>query len=237
MHDPSSAAVVPPETSPSPVVEARSLEYRVPDRPILRGADLSVGPGETVAIVGPSGSGKTTLLRCLAGIVSPGSGEVWLAGRPLHRLSPSQRAAVRLRAVGFVFQFAELLPELTVRENVQLPLLLQGIPRRASRASADDLLAAVGLRGRGEDSPAQLSGGEAQRVAVARALAHRPSVVLADEPTGALDESTATRVLNLLLRLVEERGTALIVVTHNPRVAAQMAAVYELREGKLHRQR
>lgn len=237
MRERNSAVTLPLEPSANPVVEARSLEYRVPDRPILRGADLSVRPGETVAIIGPSGAGKTTLLRCLAGIASPASGEVWLAGRPLHRLSPSQRAAVRLRAVGFVFQFAELLPELTVRENVQLPLLLQGVPRRTTRAYADELLAAVGLPDRGDGSPAELSGGEAQRVAVARALAHRPSVVLADEPTGALDESTAARVLDLLLQLVEERGAALIVVTHNPRVAERMAVVYELREGRLHRQR
>jgi putative ABC transport system ATP-binding protein len=186
----------------------------------LRGADLTVRAGEVVAVMGPSGSGKSTLLHCLAGILRPDDGSVVFDGRRVDRLSDRQRTRLRRGTFGFVFQFGQLVPELTAVENVAAPLLLAGQRRRPAIAAAQDWferLALTGLQGR---LPGELSGGQAQRVAVARALIGRPRVVFADEPTGALDTAAGDDVMELLVTSVREQNAAAVVVTHEPRVAA-----------------
>jgi putative ABC transport system ATP-binding protein len=197
---------------------------------VLRDITFALEPGAFLAIVGPSGSGKSTLLGLLAGLDRPRQGGVWLDGQDLGALSEDQRAKVRAEKVGFVFQSFHLIPTLTARENVQVPLELQG---QEARGRADELLERVGLADRGHHYPAQLSGGEQQRVAVARAFCHRPRILFADEPTGNLDAATGARVIDLLTELNRETGTTLVLVTHDPELAARARRVIRLRDGAM----
>jgi putative ABC transport system ATP-binding protein len=195
---------------------------------VLRDITFALEPGAFLAIVGPSGSGKSTLLGLLAGLDRPKSGRVWLDGQDLGALTEDQRARLRAEKVGFVFQSFHLIPTLTARENVQVPLELRAQP---ARERADELLARVGLGDRGHHYPAQLSGGEQQRVAVARAFSHRPRLLFADEPTGNLDAATGAKVIELLGELNRETGTTLVLVTHDPDLAARARRVIRLRDG------
>jgi lipoprotein-releasing system ATP-binding protein len=202
---------------------------------VLRGIDLDVRRGETVAIVGPSGAGKSTLLHVLGGLDLPTAGSVHLGGRELSLLEDEELAAVRNRYVGFVFQFHHLLRDFTALENVMMPQVIAGVERGQARDRAMALLTQVGLEERVGHRPAKLSGGEQQRVAVARALVNEPPVLLADEPSGNLDRETSERLHDVLFDLVEHHGTALVVVTHNSTLAGRTDRVLELRDGLLRR--
>jgi lipoprotein-releasing system ATP-binding protein len=223
----------------SSVLEARDLRksYVVGDGSslhVLKGVQLAVRAGETVAIIGASGSGKSTLLHLLGGLDRPTDGEVTLDGRPLSGLPEPELARVRNTRIGFVFQFHHLLRELTALENIMMPLLIGGVDDREARARADALLRAVGLEARRDHTPPQLSGGEQQRVAVARALIHEPTVLLADEPSGNLDHQTGERLHGVLFGMVEERRVAVVLVTHNRELAARTDRVWRLHDGVLH---
>jgi putative ABC transport system ATP-binding protein len=198
---------------------------------VLRGVDLDIPAGSHVALQGPSGAGKSTLLSLLGGLEQPRGGELHVGDVDVRRLRGGRLAAYRRAVVGFVFQHFGLVDVLTARENVMLAMSLTGIPTRQRRCRADDLLAAVGLAHRADHRPAQLSGGEQQRVAIARALANQPRLVLADEPTGNLDEESTERVLDLLERVVVDQGCTLVVVTHNPLVARWAGVRLQLRDG------
>ncbi|RMH67794.1 MAG: ABC transporter ATP-binding protein [Actinomyces sp.] len=197
----------------------RNLRYAVPGREILCGVDLDVASGESVAILGPSGSGKTSLLLCLAGIAVGEARRLEVNGVPIASLDPDRRAEVRLRSLGLIFQAPELLEELTVGENVAIVARLAGVPRRQAAQRADEALSAVGLAGSRDRRPAELSGGEQQRVAVARALVTRPALLLADEPTASLDRRTAVSVAEVLISRAGEAAAGLVLVTHDPLVA------------------
>jgi lipoprotein-releasing system ATP-binding protein len=201
--------------------------------PVLRGASLSLRPGEIVALVGPSGAGKSTLLH-LAGLLErPDGGEVRIDGRAAGRMGDDERTRLRRSAIGFVYQFHHLLPEFSALENVVLPQMIAGRSKAAARARALDLLGMVGLTARATHRPARLSGGEQQRVAIIRALANGPRLLLGDEPTGNLDVHTADGVLAVLLGAVRETGVAALIATHNLDLAARMDRVVTLRDGLL----
>jgi putative ABC transport system ATP-binding protein len=212
-----------------PVLSARSLAKSVPGgRCLFSGLDLAVAPGEIVAIMGESGVGKSTLLNLLAGLDTPDSGAVSIAGQTLSSLSDNDRTDMRRDRIGFVFQAFHILPHLSLAQNVALPLLLAGHPPATALARAETLVADVGLAGRGADYPAALSGGELQRIAIARALVHRPALLLADEPTGNLDPETADLILALLVAAVRRQGASLVMVTHSDRAAAAADRILRL---------
>ena len=200
---------------------------------VLVGVDLAVTAGEVVAIIGESGSGKSTLLHLLGGLDVPTSGSVEIGDQPLHDLSEDDLSAVRNEKIGFVFQFHHLLREFSAEENVMMPQLIGGRDPRQARARARELLQSVGLGGRLEHKPTQLSGGEQQRVAVARALANGPVVLLADEPSGNLDPSTSAHLHDLLFDVSAQHGSAMVIVTHDMALAARADRVFELEEGRL----
>ncbi|MFG6197568.1 ABC transporter ATP-binding protein [Nonomuraea sp. JJY05] len=215
------------------LLRAEGISRSFGSTPALREAGLSVAAGEVLAIMGPSGSGKSTLLHCLAGIFTPDTGEVWFDGRRLDTLDDARRSELRRTAFGFVFQFGQLVPELTVADNVALPLLLGRTRRKHAYARATSWLERLELGGLGGRRTGELSGGQAQRVAIARALVTKPRVVFADEPTGALDSLTGEHVMDLLVGLAREEGATVIVVTHDPRVAACADREVVVRDGKV----
>lgn len=220
------------------MIETRNLTKIYPDGGGVRALDevsLSVRRGEFLAVMGPSGSGKSTLLNLLGALDRPTSGEVWVDGERLAEVRDLDR--FRSRTVGFVFQLHNLIPTLTARENVEVPMRGQGLPRRACRQRAEALLAWVGLAERAAHLPAQLSGGERQRVAVARALANEPRLLLADEPTGNLDSVGGAEIMRLFRRLNEEQGVTVLVVTHDPAIARATDRIVALRDGRIERDR
>ncbi|NNC48156.1 MAG: ABC transporter ATP-binding protein [Sphingomonas sp.] len=200
---------------------------------VLRGVNLNIRKGEIVGLLGPSGSGKSTLLQAVGLLEGGFEGSIRIAGTEASRLDSDARTELRRDALGFVYQFHHLLPDFDARENVILPQLIAGASRADAEARADSLLTRLGLGDRLDHRPAKLSGGEQQRVAVARALANKPPLVLADEPTGNLDEATSERVFSAFLELVREEGSAALVATHNERLAARMDRVLRLHEGVL----
>ncbi|MFJ5266154.1 ABC transporter ATP-binding protein [Streptomyces sp. NPDC088387] len=221
-----STASAAPDT---PLLEARHVSKAHGATRALRGASVALGAGEILAVTGPSGSGKSTLLHCLAGIVRPDAGEVHYRGERVDRLPEHRLSELRRTGFGVVFQFGQLIPELTALDNVGLPLLLAGRGRGEARAAAGEWLERFGVLGQGELRPGEMSGGQAQRVALARALVTSPAVVFADEPTGALDSLAGEQVMTALVRTAREAGTAVVLITHDARVAA-----YADREVALH---
>jgi putative ABC transport system ATP-binding protein len=215
------------------MLSIQGLARRFGPRPILDGLDLQLAAGEYVAVVGESGAGKSTLLNLVAGLDRPDAGHIVIGGEDITRLDEDARTRLRRRRVGFVFQAFHILPHLTIAQNVELPLVLLGVGPAERRARTMDLLTAVGLGERGASPPRELSGGELQRVAVARALVHRPALVLADEPTGNLDPDTADVVLQLLARTIKTQGAAGILVTHSTHAAATADRVLRLDHGRL----
>lgn len=215
------------------LVRVDALWYeRGPDT-ILAGVDLTVHESSVVGVRGPSGSGKTTLLHLVAGLLLPSSGRVVVAGHAVSSMRESERARVRLHNIGIVFQANDLVPELSVAENVGLPLRLMGESRRASRARAEEQLAALGIEDLANQWLDGISGGQLQRTSIARALVHRPRVVLADEPTGALDEANAAAAMRLLIEIARDRGTAVLIVTHSDAMAAACDRIEDLTSGVL----
>ncbi|HEU5267172.1 MAG TPA: ABC transporter ATP-binding protein [Jatrophihabitans sp.] len=217
----------------TPLVKACDLQLSFGPTPALRGASLAVRPGEILAVMGPSGSGKSTLLHCLAGILVPDSGEVHFASSRIDTLPESRRSALRRDEFGFVFQFGQLVPELTAAENVALPLLLCGMRRGEALRQVRPWFAQFDLDGLDGRRSGELSGGQAQRVALARGLITQPRVLFADEPTGSLDSLTGERVMDLLTAAAREQGTTVVLVTHEPRVAAYADREIVVRDGRV----
>ena len=215
------------------MLEASGLDLTYGTTPALRGVSLSLAPGQRIALMGPSGCGKSSLLHCLCGVVPPDSGQVTFGDRDLTRLSERERSRLRLEHFGVVFQFGDLVPELTLLENAALPLELLGESRRASQQRARDLLGELGVEDVAGSRAGEVSGGEAQRVAVARALVHEPQVVLADEPTGALDSTNAEAVLDAMVALTARIGAALLVVTHDNVVASHLDELVTMQDGSI----
>jgi putative ABC transport system ATP-binding protein len=216
----------------TPLLSGRGLHKRFGPTPALRGMDLSVDAGEVLAVMGPSGSGKSTLLHCLAGILTPDSGEVTFDGRRVDQLPDRERSRLRRTEFGFVFQFGQLVPELPVLENIALPLLLGGRGRRAAVAAAEEWLPRLGLDGLGQRLPGELAGGQGQRAAIARALIAGPRLLFADEPTGSLDSVAADEVMELLVTTAKDERAGIVVVTHEPRVAAYADHRVTVRDGR-----
>jgi putative ABC transport system ATP-binding protein len=215
------------------LLEAQDVTFSFGATPALRGATVSVAAGEILAVMGPSGSGKSTLLHCLAGILVPDGGTITFAGERLDTLREGTRTELRRNRFGFVFQFGQLVPELTAQENVALPLLLAGTARTTAMSAAREWFGRLGLDGLERRRSGELSGGHAQRDALARGLVSRPQVLFADEPTGALDSLTGEQVMDLLTAAAREQGTTVVLVTHEPRVAAYADREVIVRDGKL----
>ena len=213
------------------IIEARGLVLSFGETPALRGASLSVQSGEILAVMGPSGSGKSTLLYCLAGILSPDAGDVYFDGQRLDDLREKDRSKLRRDRFGFVFQFGQLVPELTAEENVALPLLLGGMPRGEALTAARGWFERLGLEGMERHRTGEMSGGQSQRVALARGLVAQPDVLFADEPTGSLDSLNGELVMDLLTRTAREQGSTVILVTHEARVAAYADREVVVRDG------
>ena len=213
------------------LLEARDLVRSYGQTPALRGASVSVAAGEILAVMGPSGSGKSTLLHCLAGILTPDSGQVWFDGRRIDAMGETERSALRRDRFGFVFQFGQLVPELTAEENVALPLLLGGTRRAQALTAARGWFGQLGLDGLEQRRSGELSGGQAQRVALARGLVAGPEILFADEPTGSLDSLTGEQVMDLLVAAAQDQGTTVILVTHEARVAAYAVREVLVRDG------
>jgi putative ABC transport system ATP-binding protein len=217
----------------NPILRGRALAKSYGPTTALRGVDIDVAAGEIVAVMGPSGSGKSTLLHCLAGILVPDNGEVWFAGRRLDALSEAERSALRRDRFGFVFQFGQLVPELTAEENVALPMLLNGVKRADALARARTWFERLELDGLEKRRCGELSGGQAQRIALGRGLVAQPEVLFADEPTGSLDSLAGERVMELLAETAREQSTTVVLVTHEPRVAAYADREVIVRDGKV----
>jgi putative ABC transport system ATP-binding protein len=213
------------------ILEAKDLKKAFGMTPALQGANLDVGQGEMVAIMGPSGSGKSTLLHCVAGIFKPDGGEVWFDGKRLDQMDESQRTALRRTKFGFVFQFGQLVPELTAEDNIALPLLLDKVGRNEAYARARSWFKRLGIEGLEKHRTGEMSGGQSQRVALARALVTQPKVLFADEPTGSLDSLASEQVMELLVRIAHEQGTTVVLVTHDPRIAAYADREVMVRDG------
>jgi putative ABC transport system ATP-binding protein len=215
------------------LIHGRDLYRSFGQTPALQGATLSVGAGEIVAVMGPSGSGKSTLLHCLAGIFTPDQGEVWFDGQRLDQMSDARRTRLRRTDFGFVFQFGQLVPELTVADNIAIPLLLGRVSRGQAYVTARTWLDRVGLAGLDHRRTGELSGGQAQRVALARALVGQPRVLFADEPTGSLDSATGDTVMDLLLGAARQEHTAVVLVTHDARVAQYADRIVAVHDGRV----
>jgi putative ABC transport system ATP-binding protein len=220
-------------TTERPLLEARGVVKSFGPTPALRGASLALAAGEIVAVMGPSGSGKSTLLHCLAGILTPEEGEVWFDDRRVDSLGETARSALRRGRFGFVFQSGQLVPELTAEENVALPLLLAGTRRARAVAEARAWFDQLGLEGLGDRRSGELSGGQAQRVALARGMVAHPEVLFADEPTGSLDSLAGEQVMNLLTDAARAEGTTVVLVTHDARVAAYADREVIVRDGRV----
>jgi putative ABC transport system ATP-binding protein len=220
--------------TPGPaILEGRALTVRYGDTVAVDAVDLAIAPGSRTAIMGPSGSGKSTLVHALAGVVRPDGGEVWFEDERLDLLGEAERSRRRLARMGMVFQFGDLVPELTLVENVMLPLQVLGEKSRPARARALEMLDTLGVADLADRRTGAVSGGQVQRAAVARALVHRPAVVLADEPTGALDSLTAERVLDAMVTVTAAAGAALVVVTHDHVVASHLDDLVVVRDGRV----
>ncbi len=223
---------VPQPATPPPILTGRGIHRRFGATDALRGIDFSLSPGEIVAVMGPSGSGKSTLLHCLAGILTPDAGTVEFDGRRIDTMSEAERSRLRRTAFGFVFQFGQLVPELTALENVALPLLLDGVRRTDAEARAAEWFPRLDLDGLEGRRPGDMSGGQAQRIAVARALVAGPAIVFADEPTGSLDSLAGEHVMELLTAAARSAGASVVIVTHEARVAAYAHREVIVRDGR-----
>jgi putative ABC transport system ATP-binding protein len=222
-----------PSVAHAPIIEARELYKSFGQTPALQGASVAVAAGELLAVMGPSGSGKSTLLHCMAGILKPDTGEVWFNGRRLDGLNEQQRTRLRRTSFGFVFQFGQLVPELTAADNVAIPLLLDKARRKSAYRQAASWLDRLGLADLGRRRIGELSGGQAQRVAIARALVTKPKVLFADEPTGSLDSRTGQLVMDMLTSIARQEGTTVVLVTHDARVAAYAARQITVSDGQV----
>ena len=229
----SGSSLMVPNDEVRSIMEAKELKFSFGETPALIGASVTVKRGEILAVMGPSGSGKSTLLHCLAGILVPDTGEVWFNGRRLDTLREQERSALRRDHFGFVFQFGQLVPELTAVENVALPLLLAGIRREQALQEAGAWFERLDITGMEQHRSGEMSGGQAQRVALARSLVAHPEIVFADEPTGSLDSLNGELVMKLLTVTAREQGTTVILVTHEPRVAAYADREVVVRDGKV----
>jgi putative ABC transport system ATP-binding protein len=215
------------------IVQAKELKKAFGVTPALRGASLDVRQGEILAIMGPSGSGKSTLLHCIAGIFTPDSGEVWFDGQRLDQMGEEDRTRLRRTQFGFIFQFGQLVPELTAEDNIALPLLLNKVGRNEAYSQARSWFKRLGIEGMEKHRSGELSGGQAQRVAIARAMVVQPKVIFADEPTGSLDSLASEQVMELLVGTAREQGTTVIIVTHDPRIAAYADREVMVRDGQV----
>lgn len=215
-------------------LRGRGLLKTYGDVHALAGVDIDIKHGEQVAIMGPSGSGKSTMLHVLSGILQPDEGQVELGELSISSMSDAKRSKLRRSKLGFVFQDGQLVPELTARENVAFPLLLNGVSRRKALKTAETWLERLGVRSQAAKHPGEMSGGQAQRVAIARALVHDPAILFADEPTGALDQATGHEVMQLLTATAKMNGTTLVVITHDTQVASWCQRLVEIRDGLIH---
>ena len=217
----------------TPIISAKNIKKSYGQTSVLHGVSLDVKQGEVLAIMGPSGSGKSTLLHSLAAIIPVDSGEILFGGRNIGKLNDNKRSILRRTAFGFVFQFSQLVPELTVIDNVALPLLLNGVSRNKAYTEAKKWLEAVGLADKHESTPGEISGGQMQRVAIARAMVVRPKILFADEPTGSLDSLNSEHVMELFIKTAKDNGTTVIMVTHEPSIAAYADREIVVRDGQI----